>query len=178
MAIRSLLCCSLTTSRPLQGSVWFGNGTSFPDEVCDNITDPLYFHEERFVERQVAKLTYVSAALQAFPAILFTMFAGAWSDSYGRRTILFLPLVGFIARDIVFLIISQIHSAPPEYILFEALQDLTGGLPMLVLKFRLLLTSASLNIILCRWWELLHTYPTLPPSSLGRPGWQFWKCFT
>ncbi len=61
-----------------QGSVLFGNGTVFSDEVCDSLTDVANMEEERYVEYQVARLGYISAALQATPAIIMALFAGAW----------------------------------------------------------------------------------------------------
>ena len=46
------------------GSDLFGNGTSFPDNICDNIDSGDYEEVENFVQKQVAKITAVSNFLQ------------------------------------------------------------------------------------------------------------------
>ena len=61
------------------------------------------------------------------------LLAGAWSDRHGRMFLILLPLSGFIVRDIIFIIISLIENINGDFILFEALQDLTGGLALMML---------------------------------------------
>ena len=38
------------------------------------------------------------------PALVFTMFAGPLSDTYGRKPLIVLPIFGFILLNLVFLI--------------------------------------------------------------------------
>merc|ERR1712241_120863 len=86
-----------------------------------------------YVSEQAEKINYLSHGIQAVPTIVFALLAGAWSDRYGRLFVVLIPLASFIVRDIVFIIISLFEDIAPEYILFETLQDLTGGQAVLML---------------------------------------------
>ena len=124
---------SLTTQRTCrEGSAIFGDGTTYNETVCENLTDAVFAEAERVVLMQTKSLNYISAALQAIPAIIFALFAGAWSDMYGRRFLIVLPLIGLIVLNIVFMIFAYIE-VPPDWLLFEALQDITGGMSVLMM---------------------------------------------
>ena len=66
--------------------------------------------------------------LQSAPAVVFTVFAGPLSDTYGRKPLMILSIFGYLLLDVVFLINSfWFHELRVEYLLFECLQDFTGG---------------------------------------------------
>ena len=104
----------------------------FNQTVCDNIESIEYEFAEQTVFDQSRKLNYISAALQATPAIFFALFAGAWSDMYGRRGIVLLPLLGLVILDIVFVVLAYVE-VPADWLLLEALQDITGGMPVMLM---------------------------------------------
>ena len=84
-----------------------------------------------------------SAVLQGVPGIIFTLFAGPISDTYGRKPLIIIPLFGYFILNFVYLVnsiwfhqlkvdawsIITIYDTllKVEYLLFECLQDLTGG---------------------------------------------------
>ena len=64
--------------------------------------------------------------------------SGPLSDTYGRKPLIVISLAGFFILNLVFMINSIFFmELKVEYILFECLQDLTGGNPI----FNLALTS-------------------------------------
>ncbi|CAB4067145.1 SLC46A3 [Lepeophtheirus salmonis] len=72
--------------------------------ICDDI----YQHEEiqTEVQKYVSQLQAYNFFLQGLPAVIYSLFAGPWSDINGRKAIIVLS---------------------SEYLLFECLQDFTGG---------------------------------------------------
>ena len=81
---------------------------------------------------------------QSAPGIIFTLFAGPLTDTYGRKPLIISALLGYLLLDIIFLVNSIWfydlkviparpshfpHNSGPqvEYLLLECLQDLTGG---------------------------------------------------
>ena len=102
-------------------------------EVCDNIYD----HKEIQLETQklVSGLQAKSGILKSVPGIVFILFAGPLSDSYGRKLFLLLSLFGYISLNIVFLVNSiWFMELRVEYLLFECLQEVTGGSTMFYLS--------------------------------------------
>ena len=104
-------------------------------EVCDNI----YEHKEIQLETQklVSGLQAKSGILKSVPGIVFILFAGPLSDSYGRKLFLLLSIFGYISLNIVFLINSiWFMELRVEYLLFECLQEVTGGSTMFYLAMK------------------------------------------
>ena len=48
----------------------------------------------------------VSSILQNAPGLIFALFAGALSDTYGRKPLIILPLLGFFLLNLVYLVNS------------------------------------------------------------------------
>ncbi|TRY78552.1 hypothetical protein TCAL_07739 [Tigriopus californicus] len=88
---------------------------------------------ETYVEFQIYRLAFVSAAIKALPCIVLAMLAGPWSDRFGRKLLIALPLIGFVIADAVFVTLASIETVGPDYILFETIHDLFGGIPLLML---------------------------------------------
>ena len=104
-------------------------------EVCDNI----YEHKEVQLETQklVSGLQAKSGILKSVPGIVFILFAGPLSDSYGRKLFLLLSIFGYISLNIVFLVNSiWFMELRVEYLLFECLQEVTGGSTMFYLAMK------------------------------------------
>lgn len=45
-----------------------------------------------------------NGVLQSLPFVIFTLFAGPLSDTYGRKILMILPLIGFFILNLVFLV--------------------------------------------------------------------------
>ena len=70
----------------------------------------------------------VTCHLQSAPGMVFTLFAGPLTDTYGRKPLIICALLGYFLLDIIFLINSiWFYELKVEYLLLECLQDLTGG---------------------------------------------------
>jgi len=58
----------------------------YSPEVCSNIT--AYDKEEVAVQKKVSELKIYNSLLQAVPSVLFTLFAGPWSDKWEEHIII------------------------------------------------------------------------------------------
>ena len=56
------------------GSSLFGNGSSYDEEVCDNLANISYRPEERYVSEQAEKINYVSHGIQ----VMVMIFSKKW----------------------------------------------------------------------------------------------------
>ena len=112
------------------------------EEICGNLSH----HKTDQLETQeyVAGVQANNGFLQRLPAVLFTLFAGPLSDSFGRKPLLVFPLLGFLVLNLVLLVNSVFFTAlRVEFLLFECLQDLTGGRAIFTLAARCYLMDIS-----------------------------------
>ena len=66
--------------------------------------------------------------VKVLPPIIFSLFAGPWSDKFGRRYLIILPLTGYIAYNIWFLInVVYFEELVVEYLMLEVFQYWPGG---------------------------------------------------
>ncbi len=80
------------------------------------------------------RLTSTSVLIQNVPTMLFVLFVGPWSDQFGRKFLVCLPLFGQMLHCAVYLVnVYYMTELSADWLLLEALQDLTGGLPCLTL---------------------------------------------
>ena len=96
-------------------------------------------------QKYVSEIQAYNGMLQSAPGIVFTLFAGPLTDTYGRKPLIISALFGYFLLNLVFLInaywffelkvilIPDDSCVTPwimrqvEYLLLECLQDLTGG---------------------------------------------------
>eukprot|EP00092_Neocalanus_flemingeri_P036288 GFUD01039510.1.p1 GENE.GFUD01039510.1~~GFUD01039510.1.p1 ORF type:complete len:539 (-),score=81.11 GFUD01039510.1:778-2394(-) len=99
---------------------------NYTEEICDNIHNHTEVQKE--TQKFVSELQAYNGILQSAPAIIFTLFAGPLSDTYGRKPLIICALFGWFLHNIVFLVNSiWFYELKVEYLLFECLQDFTGG---------------------------------------------------
>ena len=110
------------------GSVWFGNGSTYPDEVCDHLDNGTFGEVQNYVQETVADIHLVVSLCQGIPPIIFVLFIGPWSDKFGRKTLLILPTVGYLLYSISYLFaVIFFYELPAEFLMTEIIRDLLGG---------------------------------------------------
>ena len=91
---------------------------AFGEEVCENLHD----HKDKQIEVQqyVATLQIYNRILQAVPSVIFSLFAGPWSDIYGRKFLIIVSLSGFFFNNAVFMACTYwFYELRAEFLLFE-----------------------------------------------------------
>jgi len=82
--------------------------------------------------------------LQSAPPIFFTLVAGPLSDRYGRKPLILISFFGQILLGVVFLVNTfWFEELKVEYLLFECLQDLTGGNELMVVGVHSYMTDIT-----------------------------------
>lgn len=110
------------------GSSIFGNGSSYPEDVCDHLDNGNYDHIQDEVQKTVSRMNFVMMFVSSVPSIIFVLFVGPWSDRAGRKMLFLIPLVGFILNDVCLLLNSIFFDElPPEALMLEVLKDWFGG---------------------------------------------------
>ena len=74
------------------------------EEICANIFNHSEIQKE--TQKFVSEIQAYNGMLQSAPAIVFTLFAGPLSDTYGRKPLILSSLFGYFVLNIVFLINS------------------------------------------------------------------------
>jgi len=103
------------------------------EELSDVLEDANILEEElttvqEEVQELVSEIQAYNGLLQSAPAVVFTIFAGPLSDTYGRKPLMIMAIFGYLVLDVVFLINAfWFEELRVEYLLFECLQDFTGG---------------------------------------------------
>ena len=92
------------------------------EDICNNITH--HKEEQIEVQKYSAMLQAVNGVLQAIPAIAFSINAGPWSDTYGRKTLIVMATFGYVINNSIFIINSvYFDELKAEYLLFEACSE-------------------------------------------------------
>jgi PCFT/HCP family folate transporter-like MFS transporter 1/3 len=92
----------------------------------------------------VASLQAKNTVIQAVPPVIFTLLAGPWSDRHGRKPLIIIAMFGYVISNLVFLVnLYFFYELKAEFLLFESLQDLTGGRPIFCLASYAYITDVS-----------------------------------
>jgi len=99
---------------------------NFTMAQCENINN--HSDVQIATQKYVSEMQAYNGLLQSAPSIILAFFAGPLSDKFGRKPLLILSLLGYLILSVVFLINSVwFEELKVEYLLFECLQDITGG---------------------------------------------------
>ena len=100
--------------------------TERSDERGGHCSTSLFIQVE--TQKFVSELQGYNGMLQAAPGLLFTLVAGPLTDTWGRRPLLLCSLLGHLLLSLILLVNAVwFLELRAEYLLFECLQDLTGG---------------------------------------------------
>ena len=72
-------------------------------EACYNLTHGIRIDKNisDAVQDEAASLEVIDGILVAIPALIFSLFVGAWSDVNGRKAVLILPFIGNILSFVI-----------------------------------------------------------------------------
>ena len=110
-------------------------------EICNNL--PNHTSKQIEVQKYVASLQAYNAILQSVPGIFYALFAGPWSDTNGRKALLIFSALGYFINNFVMVINAYFDHLKAEFLLFECLQDFTGGNTLFFLACSAYLTDVS-----------------------------------
>lgn len=102
-----------------------------PDRVCANLSH--FPTDAQRVQAEWAQWNAAALLVAVAPALLFSVVVSAWSDRYGRRRAMQLPLVGALAASLLLLVNWWQPNLPVWQLLLVPLcQSFGGGAPTLL----------------------------------------------
>ena len=77
----------------------------YPSDACYNLTHGRSIENDIkvAVQNKAADLEVIDGILMAIPAVVFSLFVGAWSDTNGRKLVLILPFIGNILSFVIYI---------------------------------------------------------------------------
>lgn len=118
-AMQELLIQDLVTDQTCL--VTYGNS----EEFCANVTNVAFSAE---LNKQTTTYNYYRTTLETIPSIFIALFFGPWSDKYGTKLLVFIPIIGDILSGVFYTVLSYIRYVRPQYLLLgSVIQGLHGG---------------------------------------------------
>jgi len=98
-------------------------------EVCQHLTkNASYAVVQNRTQELVSELKIYEGVMMSVPAIVFSLFAGSYSDQVGRRPLLAIPFLGNIFSYLCILInLYWWDQLPAEFLLTSGIAGLSGG---------------------------------------------------
>jgi len=110
------------------GSFFFGNGTTFSNEVCDNLFNGTFPEEQEYVQTVVANVEMVSNLIKQIPCVIFALFLGPWSDRAGRKPLILVPYLGYFLFCMAMIVNTYFFDELyVEFLWFENISALCGS---------------------------------------------------
>ncbi|KAG1668725.1 Proton-coupled folate transporter [Nymphon striatum] len=100
-----------------------------PEHVCKDIFDNDAYAQLRIESQKVAN-DYLLANQFIFtiPGIFLAMLTGPWSEKYGRRAPIIIPLIGDVIRSVLLTMMAHFKELPPYFFLCATiLNGIMGG---------------------------------------------------
>ena len=99
-------------------------------EICENLHNVNYSEQEKIVQGDAAIwLMYGNLCKSLFPLLVMFMY-GALSDSYSRRLVISIPIIGVNLESLVFLIMSLFPTIPVQvFMIARIFVGVTGSWP-------------------------------------------------
>ena len=84
--------------------------------------------EENAVQKSSSEWIFYNAVAYSVPSIISSLLLGSWSDKFGRKVAILLPLVGLGIEAISNILNVHFYDAPPKYLLYgNILSGICGG---------------------------------------------------
>ena len=101
----------------------------YSEETCYNITHglPTDKNVSDYVQNEATNIEVVDGILSALPAVIFSLFVGAWSDSNGRKAVLIVPFIGNILSYLFYIANYYFFDMNPLHLLWGSAGGITGG---------------------------------------------------
>ena len=89
-------------------------------DICGNLIKGNHSEIQGEVQKHVAILQGVNGFLQAVPGVVIALFAGSWSDIFGRKPLIVASCFGYIINNLVYILNAYFwFELKAEYLLFE-----------------------------------------------------------
>ncbi|KAG1682179.1 Solute carrier family 46 member 3 [Nymphon striatum] len=121
---------------------------SYSKEVCQNFLDDDQYEQQKIIiQKSTNNWGIVNSVVTVLPTVCLSLFAGPWSDKYGRKLPLILPFTGSLISSAMLIAISYIdYDYPPYTIIIANIPNgLTGSFITLLIGFSYIADITSME---------------------------------
>ncbi|KAG1682174.1 Solute carrier family 46 member 3 [Nymphon striatum] len=111
---------------------------NYSKEVCQNfLVDDQYEQQKIIIQKSTNNWGIINSVVTVLPTVCLSLFAGPWSDKYGRKLPLILPFTGSLISSAMLIAISYIdYDYPPYTIIIANIPNgLTGSSITMLIGF-------------------------------------------
>lgn len=115
-----------------------------PDDVCDNLASANHTDVEVDVQTHVNNFLMKSQWIGSAPIIFFSCISGALSDEFGRKPLIFFPLLGLVVSFVLNIVNCVfINDLPVEFFYLDNVYAFFGGYAVLYLGTYTFMTNIT-----------------------------------
>ena len=115
-------------------------------DICGNLIKGNHTEIQGEVHEHVAILQSVNGLLQAVPGVVIALFAGSWSDIFGRKPLIVASCFGYVINNLVYILNAYFwFELKVEYLLFEVKKSQEEKLSLPITTNTILAVPARLH---------------------------------